>query len=762
MRCKKLRGNYGKLFFTIFISCIAISVIPILILFSIVNNFVLHDYQEKVLETYQYRLMFVKRKTDSFFLELNRSATQISLNRDFVYLNSILSQRNIQNPEDVMKVISVRHMLEDISVSNSQLNSMYLYYPQYKRILSSSSLTYAEESLTQKWLSKYDFLNKNLNCFIGEPDVTTGNRSMIFLSPVSNYLSQNEAAFIAEINPVTFLDYVLEGQNELSSNLFIFNKNGELLIDGGFRDTQLDLDTIYSIYQNVSASKEKEILTIGGKKYLITYVKSDYFGFTYMSISNTELFKGIVNQHKAMIIVVVGGLIIFSIVISYRIAKKIYNPVKDIINILPNLGNRTFLRKSSENELMIIAENIQNFICEERTLSGKLDQYENRLQKSYIFNCMMGNKPDEYECDYPNGDYIAIVVSIDNYKEFESQYSHSELYTIKFFVAQTCESVIIDKSFGVCYIMSENKIVMAMIASDSTNWKDIIAINCRNIQNLLKEQLIETSFGVGENYELIDNIHISYSEALEAAEYHSIFGLGSIVFYSQVANRQKKYYYSCMLEKRLFNAFDIKNEKDVYDKINQFFNDIAENNDLHYQMIFNACYKICSNSMDHLLKANISMNSLFGLDFSINKTLAKFTTIYDYKEFLFTLFKKAFQYLCQDQNVLTHTDQIIAYIRENYNQSDMSINKVCDQFGISYSLMKKVLNNELDSNFVDYLNRLRIDEAKVLLHSTDVTNNEIAQRIGYNNDLSFIRNFKKYEGITSSEYRRIISQAKGN
>ncbi|NLN42227.1 MAG: helix-turn-helix transcriptional regulator, partial [Clostridiales bacterium] len=51
------------------------------------------------------------------------------------------------------------------------------------------------------------------------------------------------------------------------------------------------------------------------------------------------------------------------------------------------------------------------------------------------------------------------------------------------------------------------------------------------------------------------------------------------------------------------------------------------------------------------------------------------------------------------------------------------------------------------------INKLRVSEAKKLLVNTDMSIKDLALLIGYNNDQTFSRVFKKLEGITPGEYR---------
>ena len=55
----------------------------------------------------------------------------------------------------------------------------------------------------------------------------------------------------------------------------------------------------------------------------------------------------------------------------------------------------------------------------------------------------------------------------------------------------------------------------------------------------------------------------------------------------------------------------------------------------------------------------------------------------------------------------------------------------------------------------DYINSVRLSEAKKMLTSTNKSVKDIASLAGYGNNTTFIRVFKKSEGITPSKYREL-------
>lgn len=57
--------------------------------------------------------------------------------------------------------------------------------------------------------------------------------------------------------------------------------------------------------------------------------------------------------------------------------------------------------------------------------------------------------------------------------------------------------------------------------------------------------------------------------------------------------------------------------------------------------------------------------------------------------------------------------------------------------------------------FTDYLSSVRIDAAKELLKSTNLTVTEIAGKVGYEDLNYFIRTFKKTVGMSPGQYRQL-------
>ncbi|WP_342423721.1 AraC family transcriptional regulator [Paenibacillus sp. FSL E2-0178] len=95
-----------------------------------------------------------------------------------------------------------------------------------------------------------------------------------------------------------------------------------------------------------------------------------------------------------------------------------------------------------------------------------------------------------------------------------------------------------------------------------------------------------------------------------------------------------------------------------------------------------------------------------------------------------------------------------AYIREHYNDPALSLNALAEKLSVSPAYLSRLIAEEVDSSFPDFVNQLRLEQAELLL-VTDLTLDirEIAGRVGYNSSTYFTTQFKKRYGVTPSKWR---------
>lgn len=92
-----------------------------------------------------------------------------------------------------------------------------------------------------------------------------------------------------------------------------------------------------------------------------------------------------------------------------------------------------------------------------------------------------------------------------------------------------------------------------------------------------------------------------------------------------------------------------------------------------------------------------------------------------------------------------------------YLVNDLTLLKLAEQLGISSHHLSQVINEKLNQNFYDFVNKHRVEEAKRLLldpAKNSYTIFAIATESGFNSKSAFNSCFKKFTGQTPTEFKK--------
>ena len=105
-----------------------------------------------------------------------------------------------------------------------------------------------------------------------------------------------------------------------------------------------------------------------------------------------------------------------------------------------------------------------------------------------------------------------------------------------------------------------------------------------------------------------------------------------------------------------------------------------------------------------------------------------------------------------DSIVHSQKDVIKDYIDRNYKK-DISAKDVAGILGYSDVYFSRVFKQLFDDNFINYLTKIRIDRAKLLLKDVSFNIKEVGKSVGYADSNYFTKVFKRSVGMSPSEYR---------
>lgn len=98
-------------------------------------------------------------------------------------------------------------------------------------------------------------------------------------------------------------------------------------------------------------------------------------------------------------------------------------------------------------------------------------------------------------------------------------------------------------------------------------------------------------------------------------------------------------------------------------------------------------------------------------------------------------------------------DNINMYIKLHYREN-LSLSQIADEFYISPNYLSSLFNEKNHISLSDYIQNLRIEDAKTYLRTTKMKVSDIGKKVGCRNNSYFVNIFKKNVGLTPNEYRK--------
>lgn len=147
---------------------------------------------------------------------------------------------------------------------------------------------------------------------------------------------------------------------------------------------------------------------------------------------------------------------------------------------------------------------------------------------------------------------------------------------------------------------------------------------------------------------------------------------------------------------------------------------------------------------EHSEKSFFDINHLFLFELIAQLTVKKLAHIMQNKQDSFTNDNAYYKQFC----LLIEEEKI-------YRDENLSLSSVAERLNISANYLSQLVNKLSDFNFSDFINRYRVEEAKSSLIHPDFENytiTAIGLEAGFNSRSAFYSAFKKYTGLTPTEF----------
>ena len=103
---------------------------------------------------------------------------------------------------------------------------------------------------------------------------------------------------------------------------------------------------------------------------------------------------------------------------------------------------------------------------------------------------------------------------------------------------------------------------------------------------------------------------------------------------------------------------------------------------------------------------------------------------------------------------LSKISKITEYLNQNYSNSELCISKICEEFYLSESTLRRMFMKTFGLSPIEYITDIRINAAKNMILYDNIPIGEVATKCGFSSLYYFSRIFKRRVGTPPSEYRK--------
>ena len=364
------------------------------------------------------------------------------------------------------------------------------------------------------------------------------------------------------------------------------------------------------------------------------------------------------------------------------------------------------------------------------------------------------NKIKELNLNFIHNRFCVGIIKLDYEILEDSEYSNkNELMVIS--VKNNVDDIISDNFNYISFLYLKEVVVIANLSETDEISMFINKLNevAKYFKRIMK---LSISIGVGSIVESPNNISLSYKFAQNALEYRVILGNEKVIYIQDVEkNITHNLQFTNEDERTFINAIKVSSENNIEFVIREIFNNI-EKSLLPFNKYRIYLMEVIISMIKLLYSYKFNINEVFGEDFNCFSYLLNFNTLSDMEKWFL---EKALKINKIIKSERVHSSMILVeeakeYIRNNYMDSEISVETLCSKLHISSTYFSTIFKKETDMNFVNYLTEVRLDEAVKLLNTTDYKTYIIAEKVGYPEANYFSYVFKKKFKVSPSKYRK--------
>ncbi len=582
-----------------------------------------------------------------------------------------------------------------------------------------------------------------------------GKENLVYAMPLLESDLQNCGYLIVSI-PTKFIAQLMKSEANLGNSILILDENDRVLGQYGEK-LKLDKDK-FETKIKTKQKKDRLLFEVGGEKYVGASTTSDITGWKYIACMPEKVLMSEVtrNRNINLLVVLIGTVIGVAAVIVLQ--RRNYRPVRQLMEILPKRG------EDQDDEFVTVEKSLRNLYRENQTMQDSMEKRFEYDRELALLSIMKGKtsffrKLGEEEllgAGYREKHFAFVTIGMQNTDSGPASEITTDQEMLSF-VIDNITKELFDNKFQ--YLKTQDDILLVLLffidSGQEEKWKEISMEKFRWLNEFFQKRLeSDLTVTIGEIFDTFDYVESAYAEITEANEqryYTQPDGVirAETVEKVDVTSVGRLEYYGKKFGEVARTADMIRGKEISLGLFEEVKNSgKGFNANLYYVLaIVNHVLML---SQDLIRNREIQEDAVWAVlrKMRTSETLCGLQN--GFSDFLRLICRAVDQ---DNKESGTLSSSIREFVKERYSDSNVNISAIADEMKITPRYMSRIFKEQTGVNLLDYINDVRIEHAKKFLSTTDMTVEEITEKVGFTNSRTFRRNFRKAAGMTAADYK---------
>lgn len=752
-----LRRKENKLLITWIMSYLLVIVISV----SISGGILAYSLgaQKKELEQNN-RIMFemVQNRTDTMFELMQNIALSFENDQKF--------QNYLEAPEpsisDTYEIINAIANASVSTVSYNMIGGIYLYVPDGDYVLND--------------LGKYPSLDFYKNYHKSDAFPYQQWRELMSQSHNHEYQTMYyQMGGRIEASGICMLHTLGTESHDATLVVVLNSKMIEELLASTWPNTKVEMDIFDTGGQRVFryGGEEGAVLDdvdirqqIESKQGMYT-LKSTITMFQYRFLYPSGMFRDLYIKVYVVFILMILAFSGLAVVATSHYAKKNYSSLQRVAQLIEK--NVKTKIQMDDQVYAYMEQELQDTFERYRSLCEEVEAQDRQMQRIFVTNLLTHSKVSHDSVTehlkkfnvslLSENFYVAIFYVVDAsdifFEKNKGEYD-DQLHLANFIIENITTELLSEKFLVLSGEIDDVYTAIINLPQDSGGREEMVRIFRESIQFISKEFGFFFKVCLSSREQGLVNAHNAYKNASYTLDYSLTVASDEILFYDEIGEMVS--YSSTDLisvQEKYTDLMQCGNFEDAAQVLEPMFCELETGN-LSLEMLKCKTYalmNLISEAMRMVSKVNHDISQEYAeqrvAEIFVIRTIP---ALHEAHNRILTEMQDITGLKGNDKNARL-IERVQAYIRENYNDCNMSVSSLAEQFKLNSLYFSRLFTKHTGVYISNYITQIRVERVKELLVTTDDTITAIAGKTGFYSDVVLIRSFKKIVGTTPGKYR---------